>query len=334
MTRNRRGLYPINNRFPCPICGYTKWCRFGPHVVICMRVQSDRRSRAGGWIHPLDERRTREARREIRERQRRQLLAEMVAQGPQEDTSERLGLQVQRLFAMFNRHGHRTRRQYRQIWEDLARFAGHRYGLNRLNQIQPEHVAAYLAHLKARGDSEGALNQRLSAIDGLHALLPGRVYRGSIRCALNPATPAPRHAQGRRLMPQARAIVRRLTDLAPGTRGRYGLAWYRFVTWVESHTRVRNLRNLRPEHLRGYVTSRREQGVGAQAMRWEVYAIEAIHRQVPQRNWRWRLSEGLEKVEPAAEQDAGGKGAAPGDRHQGQPQTDAIERTGGEGISR
>lgn len=299
-----------------------------------MRVQSDRRNRAGGWIHPLDERRAREARREIRERQRQQLLAGMAAQGPQEDTSERLDLQVQRLFAMFNRHGYRTRRQYRQIWGDLARFAGQQYGLNHLNQIQPEHVAAYLAHRKARGDANGALQQCLTAIDGLHALLPGRVYRGGIRRALNPTTPVPRYAQGGRLMPQARATVRRLTDLAPGTRARYGVAWYRFVAWVESHTQVRNLRNLRPEHLRGYVAFRQGQGVGDQAVQWEVYAIEAIHRQVPRRNWRWRLSEGLEKAGPAAEQDAGGEGAAPGDRRTDGPQIDATERTGGEELSR
>lgn len=39
----------------CPHCNHFDWvCRYGEKQSICMRVQSDRPSKDGGWYHPID----------------------------------------------------------------------------------------------------------------------------------------------------------------------------------------------------------------------------------------------------------------------------------------
>lgn len=41
---------------PCPVCGKPSWCTIGERGVCCMRVESTRPARNGGWMHPLDAR--------------------------------------------------------------------------------------------------------------------------------------------------------------------------------------------------------------------------------------------------------------------------------------
>lgn len=42
----------VSKSQPCPICKHTDWCRvFADGWVECMRVQSDRPAKSGGWMH-------------------------------------------------------------------------------------------------------------------------------------------------------------------------------------------------------------------------------------------------------------------------------------------
>ena len=47
----------VSRSVPCPICGRPDWCGVAPDgsVAICMRVESDRPTRNGGWLHSLGE---------------------------------------------------------------------------------------------------------------------------------------------------------------------------------------------------------------------------------------------------------------------------------------
>lgn len=42
----------VSKSHPCPVCKKPDWCRvFGDGWVECMRVQSDRPAKSGGWMH-------------------------------------------------------------------------------------------------------------------------------------------------------------------------------------------------------------------------------------------------------------------------------------------
>jgi hypothetical protein len=41
-------------KFPCPICQKPDWCCVGTLFVNCMRIESARPAKNGGWLHPLD----------------------------------------------------------------------------------------------------------------------------------------------------------------------------------------------------------------------------------------------------------------------------------------
>lgn len=45
----------VSRHHPCPICGKIDWCTYsaGGNTVGCMRVQSPRRLKNGGWLHYL-----------------------------------------------------------------------------------------------------------------------------------------------------------------------------------------------------------------------------------------------------------------------------------------
>lgn len=45
----------VSRQHPCPICGKPDWCGVAhdESVVCCMRIESDKPSRNGGWIHRL-----------------------------------------------------------------------------------------------------------------------------------------------------------------------------------------------------------------------------------------------------------------------------------------
>jgi hypothetical protein len=46
----------VSKKFPCVICGREDWDTFCPDLKLacCMRVQSDRPCKNGGWLHSLD----------------------------------------------------------------------------------------------------------------------------------------------------------------------------------------------------------------------------------------------------------------------------------------
>jgi len=45
----------VSPQAPCPICKKSDWCRvFADGWVECMRVQSERAAKSGGWMHRLD----------------------------------------------------------------------------------------------------------------------------------------------------------------------------------------------------------------------------------------------------------------------------------------
>lgn len=43
--------YRVTKKRPCAICGHPDWCGYNDEVAICMRVQSDKPTRNGGWLH-------------------------------------------------------------------------------------------------------------------------------------------------------------------------------------------------------------------------------------------------------------------------------------------
>ena len=44
----------VSKHHPCPICSRTDWCGFTAGAVCCMRVESNRTLKNGGWLHILD----------------------------------------------------------------------------------------------------------------------------------------------------------------------------------------------------------------------------------------------------------------------------------------
>jgi len=50
---NTESWRKVSRRNPCPICGKPDWCMISPDgdIILCNRVESDKRSRGGGWLH-------------------------------------------------------------------------------------------------------------------------------------------------------------------------------------------------------------------------------------------------------------------------------------------
>jgi hypothetical protein len=44
----------VSKASPCPQCGKPDWCTVGDYGVVCMRVQSARPVKNGGWFHAFD----------------------------------------------------------------------------------------------------------------------------------------------------------------------------------------------------------------------------------------------------------------------------------------
>ena len=44
----------VSKQEPCVICKHPDWCQRGERVAQCMRIESDRPTKDGGWLHPLD----------------------------------------------------------------------------------------------------------------------------------------------------------------------------------------------------------------------------------------------------------------------------------------
>ena len=43
----------VSKASPCPQCGKPDWCTVGDYGVVCMRVQSAKAVKNGGWFHPF-----------------------------------------------------------------------------------------------------------------------------------------------------------------------------------------------------------------------------------------------------------------------------------------
>jgi hypothetical protein len=43
----------VSKASPCPQCGKPDWCTVGQYGVVCMRVQSAKAVKNGGWFHPF-----------------------------------------------------------------------------------------------------------------------------------------------------------------------------------------------------------------------------------------------------------------------------------------
>jgi hypothetical protein len=48
------GWFDVTKDKPCPVCGRPDWCSLGAKWVHCMRVQSTRSCKGGGWLHHAD----------------------------------------------------------------------------------------------------------------------------------------------------------------------------------------------------------------------------------------------------------------------------------------
>ncbi len=44
----------VSKANPCPQCGKPDWCTVGDYGVVCMRVESAKPVKNGGWFHPFD----------------------------------------------------------------------------------------------------------------------------------------------------------------------------------------------------------------------------------------------------------------------------------------
>jgi len=58
MIRSKNDWQRVSRRRPCPVCGKPDWCTFlgredSPELVCCMRVESDRPAKNGGYYHRL-----------------------------------------------------------------------------------------------------------------------------------------------------------------------------------------------------------------------------------------------------------------------------------------
>jgi hypothetical protein len=53
----------VSKASPCPQCGKPDWCTVGDYGVVCMRVQSARPVKNGGWFHAFDSARAQPLRR-------------------------------------------------------------------------------------------------------------------------------------------------------------------------------------------------------------------------------------------------------------------------------
>ena len=45
----------VNGHRLCPVCGKPDWCAFNSTIAICMRVESNKPIKNGGWLHKLSE---------------------------------------------------------------------------------------------------------------------------------------------------------------------------------------------------------------------------------------------------------------------------------------
>lgn len=58
MTTTKGDWQRVSKRRPCPVCGKADWCTFqgpadNPETVCCMRTESDKPTKNGGWLHRL-----------------------------------------------------------------------------------------------------------------------------------------------------------------------------------------------------------------------------------------------------------------------------------------
>ena len=50
----RSGWVRVTADNPCPVCGRPDWCRIGTKSIHCMRLESQRPAKQGGWYHAIN----------------------------------------------------------------------------------------------------------------------------------------------------------------------------------------------------------------------------------------------------------------------------------------
>lgn len=48
--------YRVTRKRPCAICRRPDWCGYTEDAICCMRIQSDKPTKNGGWLHKTDDR--------------------------------------------------------------------------------------------------------------------------------------------------------------------------------------------------------------------------------------------------------------------------------------
>lgn len=90
---------------------------------------------------------------------------------------ENLEIQLEKLYRHNRQGSFRTRARYYEAMKRFCRFTAERYHLERLANLAPKHLYAYVDHLKEGGKSPATIKTELSAIRFFHDLIPKPRFR-------------------------------------------------------------------------------------------------------------------------------------------------------------
>lgn len=89
---------------------------------------------------------------------------------------DNLGVQLQKAIRGANQGSLDTRYRYVDAAERFIRFAGEKYRLQRLQNMNDKHIEAYVAYMKQRGCADKYIKNELSGIRYVHRQLPQARY--------------------------------------------------------------------------------------------------------------------------------------------------------------
>lgn len=89
---------------------------------------------------------------------------------------DNLGVQLQKVIRGANQGSLETRYRYVDAAERFIRFAGEKFRLQRLQNVQDKHIEVYVAHMKQRGCADKYIKNELSGIRYIHRQLPQARY--------------------------------------------------------------------------------------------------------------------------------------------------------------
>ena len=99
---------------------------------------------------------------------------------------ENLIAQLNRLHRHNRQGSYRTRARYYEAMQRFCRFLANRYGLERLANIAPKHLIAYILYLQESGKAPSTIKTDLAAIRFYHDIMSAPRYTGQ-RGAVPPA---------------------------------------------------------------------------------------------------------------------------------------------------